>query len=189
MKWPLLLWLMTGIACATVRVVDNAHDEVVLERVACGRRPVAVRYCADRRFAGASRKQNLCGVRRQADDALRRSWNEPLYTIGGRHLINQAITICGGENVFAKLTIPAPSVSIESVLAAAPEVIMGGDDAGSRPPWLDDWRRWPNIPAVRHGNLFGAAGDLLHRPGPRFLDGVTSSARTWKSRVGELHDD
>ena len=99
-------------------------------------------------------------------------WNEPLFTIGGRHLISEAIALCGGQNVFGALTLPAPSVTVEAVVAAAPDVIVGGDDAGNRPPWLDDWRRWPAIPAVREGNLFGAAGDLMHRPGPRFLDGV-----------------
>jgi iron complex transport system substrate-binding protein len=99
-------------------------------------------------------------------------WNEPRYTIGGRHLVSEAIALCGGLNVFAKLTIPAPSVTVEAVIAAAPDVIVGGDDYGKRPPWLDDWKRWPQVPAVRDGNLFGAAGDLLHRPGPRFLEGV-----------------
>ena len=101
-------------------------------------------------------------------------WNEPLYTIGGRHLISEAIGVCGGENVFAALRIPAPSVTVEAVVAAAPDVIVGGDDSGKRPPWLDDWKRWPSIPAVRDGNLYGAAGDLLHRPGPRFVDGVAA---------------
>ncbi|MFO1399298.1 MAG: cobalamin-binding protein [Burkholderiales bacterium] len=99
-------------------------------------------------------------------------WNEPMFTIGGRHLISEAIALCGGENVFGALTMPAPSVTVEAVIAAAPDVIVGGDDAGRRPAWLDDWKRWPAIPAVRDGNLFGAAGDLMHRPGPRFLDGV-----------------
>ncbi len=101
-------------------------------------------------------------------------WNEPMFTIGGKHLITEAIALCGGENVFAALTMPAPSVTVEAVIAAAPDVIVGGDDYGKRPAWLDDWKRWPAIPAVRDGNLFGAAGDLMHRPGPRFLDGVTA---------------
>jgi iron complex transport system substrate-binding protein len=65
-------------------------------------------------------------------------------------------------------------VTVESVVAAAPDVIVGGDDNGKRPAWLDDWRRWTGIPAVRAGNLFGAAGDLLHRPGPRFVEGVAA---------------
>ncbi|MBK9115568.1 MAG: cobalamin-binding protein [Betaproteobacteria bacterium] len=101
-------------------------------------------------------------------------WHEPLYTVGGRHLISEAIATCGGDNVFAALTLPAPSVTVEAVVAARPDVIVGGADDGGRPPWLDAWKRWPAIPAVRDGNLFAADGNLLHRPGPRFLDGVAA---------------
>ena len=101
-------------------------------------------------------------------------WNDPLQTIGGRHLISQAIALCGGLNVFGGLTLPAPTVSAEAVVVAAPEAIIAGSDDGRRPPWLDDWKRWRSVPAVRYANLFVADGDLLHRSGPRFLDGVES---------------
>ncbi len=99
-------------------------------------------------------------------------WNVPLYTVGGRHLITEAIALCGGENVFASLTLPAPLVSIEAVLAAQPEAIVAGADRGERPAWLDDWKRWSSLPAVANGNLFVIDANLLHRAGPRFLDGV-----------------
>ena len=82
--------------------------------------------------------------------------------------------LCGGANVFGALTLPAPTVSFEAVVAAGPEAIIAGSDDGRRPIWLDDWKRWRNVPAVRYGNLFVANGDLLHRPGPRFVDGVES---------------
>ena len=101
-------------------------------------------------------------------------WNDPLQTIGGRHLISQAIALCGGTNVFGAQTLPAPAVSMEAVVAAAPEAIIAGSDDGKRPPWLDDWTRWRGMPAVRYGNLFVADGDLLHRSGPRFVAGVES---------------
>ena len=99
-------------------------------------------------------------------------WNEPLYTIGGKHLITEAIRVCGGENVFASLSLPAPGVSVEAVLAARPEAIVAGADGGVRPAWLDDWKRWAALPAVARGNLYTVDANLLHRPGPRFLDGV-----------------
>jgi iron complex transport system substrate-binding protein len=99
-------------------------------------------------------------------------WNDPLQTVGGRHLISEAITLCGGANVFAALTQPAPTVTLEAVVAAAPEAIFAGSDDGRRPAWLDEWPRWRDMPAVRYGNLFVADGDLLHRSGPRFVDGV-----------------
>jgi iron complex transport system substrate-binding protein len=105
-------------------------------------------------------------------------WNDPLQTIGGRHLISEAIALCGGANVFAALTQPAPAVSLEAVVAAAPEAIIAGSDDGRRPAWLDDWQRWRDVPAVRYGNLFVADGDLLHRSGPRFVAGVEALCAT-----------
>jgi iron complex transport system substrate-binding protein len=99
-------------------------------------------------------------------------WNAPLFTIGRGHLITQAIAACGGENAFASLDVPAPQVSIEAVLAARPEVIVAGADDAVRPAWLDDWRRWPGIPAVRANRLHVVDANRLHRPGPRFVEGV-----------------
>jgi iron complex transport system substrate-binding protein len=99
-------------------------------------------------------------------------WHQPLYTIGGEHLITTAIDLCGGENIFASLQLPAPSVSVEAVLAAAPEAIVAGTDDATRPAWLDAWDSWPSVPAVARGNLFVVDANLLHRPGPRFADGL-----------------
>ena len=99
-------------------------------------------------------------------------WGRPLYTVGGEHLITAAIDMCGGENVFASLALPAPQVSVEAVLAAAPDAIVAGADGAVRPGWLDDWLAWRELPAVARGNLFVVDANLLHRPGPRFADGV-----------------
>src|SRR5207249_77077 len=79
---------------------------------------------------------------------------------------------CGGTNVFAALALPAPTVSVEAVLAAKPEAIIAGADAAVRPGWLDDWKRWPALPAVARDNLLVVDANLLHRDGPRFLDSV-----------------
>ena len=99
-------------------------------------------------------------------------WNQPLYTVGGGHLITAALDLCGGTNIFASLALPAPQVSIEAVLAAGPAAIVAGTDDAVRPAWLDDWSRWKDLPAVKHGNLFVVDANLLHRAGPRFADGV-----------------
>jgi len=99
-------------------------------------------------------------------------WTAPLYTIGGRHLITDAIGVCGADNVFAALTLPAPAVSVEAVLAAKPDAIIAGANGGVRPAWIDEWRRWTELPAVARGHLFTVDADLLHRAGPRFLEGI-----------------
>jgi iron complex transport system substrate-binding protein len=99
-------------------------------------------------------------------------WPRPLYTVGGKHLITAMLGLCGGENVFGRLAAPAPAVGIEDVLAARPEAIVAGTDGAVRPAWLDEWRRWSDIPAVARGNLFVVDANLLHRPGPRFIEGA-----------------
>jgi len=102
----------------------------------------------------------------------------PLFTLGGHHLVSQAIALCGGENVFARLSIPAPEISVEAVLAATPDVIVAGTDDAKRLPWLDSWTRWPALAAVRHHALYTVDANLLHRPGPRFASGVEQLCRT-----------
>jgi len=99
-------------------------------------------------------------------------WGTPLFTVGGHHLISQAITLCGGENVFAALEVAAPVVTEEAVIAARPQVIVAGADNARRPAWLDAWKRWPEIPAVRDGRLRVVDANFLHRAGPRFARGV-----------------
>ncbi len=98
----------------------------------------------------------------------------PLYTIGGRHSLNDAIEICGGRNVFDDLDALAPVVTTEAVLGANPQVITGGvfpfpaDDPGA----LSTWRRWSRIDAVRDNHLYQLDASTMGRPTPRILDGV-----------------
>lgn len=99
-------------------------------------------------------------------------WNAPLMTINGGQLISQVIHLCGGKNVFADLPTLAPQVNLESVLAADPEAIVTSEVGGKPPPWLYDWRRWPQLAAVQQDNLFFVPSDLLQRQGPRILEGA-----------------
>lgn len=99
-------------------------------------------------------------------------WNQPLMTVGGTHIISAAMALCGGRNVFDAVTQPAATVGLEAVLAADPEAIVASGMGESRPDWLDDWQRWPQLTAVKRGNLFFVPPDLLQRHTPRILDGA-----------------
>jgi iron complex transport system substrate-binding protein len=99
-------------------------------------------------------------------------WQQPLTTIGGKQVISTVIRLCGGENVFESLEPLAANVTVESVIAANPEVIIASGMDKSRPEWLDDWRRWTSIAAVPRDNLFFIDPDLMQRHTPRLLDGA-----------------
>ncbi|RDJ99424.1 cobalamin-binding protein [Paraburkholderia lacunae] len=103
-------------------------------------------------------------------------WDQPLMTLNGEHMVSDAIALCGGRNVFAKLEPLVPTVSTEAVLAADPEAIVTAAPGATRPattlPQLDSWRAWPGLKAVANNNLFAIDGDLINRPAPRIALGA-----------------
>ncbi|WQG59903.1 cobalamin-binding protein [Pseudomonas sp. RTB3] len=94
-------------------------------------------------------------------------WNQPLYTVGGGQIISDALAVCGARNVFDDLTLPAPQVSVESVLQRNPEVIVAGDQLQ-----LEAWKVWPQIAAVAQGRLLQVPDKGLERPSGQMVDAV-----------------
>jgi len=99
-------------------------------------------------------------------------WHRPLMTIGGKHLISQLISVCGGQNIFADLDALAAAVDREAVLTANPEVIIASGISKQRPPWLDQWLDWPQLYAVKRKQLYFIPPDLIQRYTPRLLKGA-----------------
>lgn len=97
-------------------------------------------------------------------------WSDPLMTLGGHHVISEAIAVCGGRNVFADLTPIAPRVSAEAVLAADPEVIMTAEPAARPSEALAMWKRFERISAVKRNQLVTLDADRINRHGPRIVD-------------------
>ena len=99
-------------------------------------------------------------------------WDMPIITTGGKGLINDIITLCSGENIFKGISQIAPKVSLEAIVVANPEVIIGSGSGKTRPDWLDKWKRWPRVKAVSKQNLFSINPDLIQRQTPRTLIGA-----------------
>ena len=63
-------------------------------------------------------------------------------------------------------------------MAAAPEVIiLASHGARSGPVEREKWERLASLPAIRSGRLHAVSGDLLHRYGPRMIEGLDQLAR------------
>jgi iron complex transport system substrate-binding protein len=127
-------------------------------------------------------RQGLVALRAQHQDVTRlrvfyQIWNRPLMTVNGEHLINDVITLCGGDNVFAAIDTLTPSVSEEAVLAADPQVIIASGMGKARPEWLDDWLRWPQLTAVKNKQLYVIPPDIIQRATPRLLQGAERMCR------------
>lgn len=99
-------------------------------------------------------------------------WHQPLQTLNGSHLVSDVIALCGGRNVFADAAFLAPKVSLESVFAADPDVIVASGMGSARPEWLDDWRAYPKLNAVRNEALVSVNPDHMQRATARILLGA-----------------
>lgn len=108
----------------------------------------------------------------RAVDVFYQVWDAPLQTLNGEHLISDVIRLCGGRNVFSDATTLAPQVNVEGVIAADPEVIIAGGMGEFSPEWLDDWKPWPAIRAVRNEHLYFINPNHLQRHTSRILLGA-----------------
>lgn len=112
-------------------------------------------------------------------------WEQPLMTVNGVHFISDALRLCGGENIFSALDLLAPTVDLEAVIAADPQVILINTSAGS----MDNWRRWPTVTAARLDNLFAISDDLISRPTSRLLDGMEQLCDILDTARARIHAD
>ena len=93
----------------------------------------------------------------------------PVYSINRQSPISEAITLCGGVNVFADLPTLAAPVSDEAVLAAQPQLVVHGP--GDTAAVTAYWARFAKAARVRP-QLVAIDPDLLARSGPRLVQGV-----------------
>lgn len=106
-------------------------------------------------------------------------WADPVIVPGRDTLITDLIHMAGGASVSAEEPIKWPRLSLEQVVAKAPEVIIVATHSLSQ---VDDaLRRWREqkilLPAFKAERVHAIDGNLVHRPGPRIVDGLEALAR------------
>ena len=106
---------------------------------------------------------------------------KPLFTLGGRHVINEVFGLCGARNLFGDLDTEAASIDLEAVLARDPLVIVIGENGGKnddenggngQADMTTRWQIHSDLRAVACDNIMHVDPALLVRPTPRVLDGA-----------------
>jgi len=97
-------------------------------------------------------------------------WDQPIYTIGGQHVITDALQLCGATNVFAELSTAAPAVTREAAVLRNPDLILVSAPPESAASWIAEWRRIPTLRAVQAGKLVAYADERMDRMGPSLVD-------------------
>ena len=118
-------------------------------------------------------------------------WPNPLITVTDKQIIGNVIQLCGGNNIFAGLSMATPQVGKEAVLTKNPDTIIVSGMNEARPDWLDEWKQWSFLKATTYGNLFFIDPDIIQRHTSRILLGsrrlceILEQARKNISQAGE----
>ena len=100
-------------------------------------------------------------------------WPEPLITVGQASYLNDAVTVCGGENLAGKMAAAYPHFSGETLLMQQPDIIILPDEAHNQ-TFLDR-APWTSLEAVKAKKVFYLPprdADRLSRPTLRLVDGL-----------------
>src|SRR5207247_5646695 len=89
--------------------------------------------------------------------------SQPLMVAGRQTFMDEIVSAAGGINVGRSSGPGYNLFSPEKVIVAAPDVIIGTTDLGSKPGWS-------SIPAVRNHKILSPPPDIFSRPGPRLID-------------------
>lgn len=97
-------------------------------------------------------------------------WRNPLMTVGNSQLISDVISLCGGQNLYNDVDKAIPTVSLESLIARNPQVIVtSGYHSNDLASY---WSQYSIIEAVNKQQFLVLPGDLITRTTPRVLDGA-----------------
>lgn len=101
--------------------------------------------------------------------------HHPLIVAGGGTLQNDLMAIAGAENVAADVGQSWPQLSLEAVVARAPDLIIDaamGTEAGGEQLFSG----LTTVPAVRDGRVVRVQADALFRAGPRVVEAARQLA-------------
>jgi iron complex transport system substrate-binding protein len=132
---------------------------------------------AERAAAGLDAELVQIGAKYRDRKTLRvlyQIWDQPIYTIGGKHVITDALALCGATNVFAELSTAAPAVTREAAVLRDPDLILVSAPPGEGEEWLAQWRKFPALAAVRNGRLLKYNDLRIDRMGPSVIAATAS---------------
>lgn len=102
-------------------------------------------------------------------------WHDPITTAGSESFVADLIELAGGRNIGSEAATPYYTVGSEWIVARNPDTVLTlYMTPGSNAPSVTSRAGWSGIAAVRHGRVYGGLNnDLVLRPGPRVIEGVS----------------
>ncbi|MBA7677878.1 Vitamin B12-binding protein [subsurface metagenome] len=106
-------------------------------------------------------------------------WHDPLMTVGSDTRIHELIEKAGGVNIIQDIE-GYPTISLEAVIQANPQVIIVGSGMGEGADLPFEFAstelRLKDVDARINNRVYEINTDLVGRPGPRIIDGLEQLA-------------
>lgn len=157
---------LTGLGIAVERFNPVRFAEVLesIERLGriTGREPAARARVGAIEAARAEVERAVAGrARPRAVLVLQR---DPLFVVGGGNFIDEMLASAGARNLAGEVGGAYPRISLEWLVAHAPEVIL--DASHDAKPAAEYWSRWSSLPAVEAGRVVSLPSGSATLPGP-----------------------
>jgi len=105
-------------------------------------------------------------------------WDNPPMVIGAGSFLDQLITLGGAYNAFHDLRSASATVSLETIAARDPDVVITiADSNEARLPAFATAREWQTVRAVRERRVLTLPGAVFGRPSPRAAAAVADLRR------------
>lgn len=109
------------------------------------------------------------------------AWDQPPMTLGRGSFLSEIVERAGGRNIFDDLPAPSGTISIEAVVARAPDLVL--TTSTDSVPAVARRPEWRVVPAVREGRFVRVHGSEFNRPGPRTPEAI----RAMRRAIAEAH--
>ena len=103
-------------------------------------------------------------------------WDNPPIVIGAGSYLDELARLAGAANVFHDLGSASAEVSLETLAARDPDVIVVLADSTKAPAFAAK-REWQSVRAVRERRFVYLVGSLFGRPNPRMREAVAEFRR------------
>lgn len=107
-------------------------------------------------------------------------WHDPLMTVGIDTWHHEIIGMVGGKNIIQD-TEGFPTISLEALIEANPQVIIAGSGMGEGADlpfqFVSTEARLEGVDARLNSRVYEINADLMDRPGPRLIDGLEQLAK------------
>ncbi|MFC2014526.1 ABC transporter substrate-binding protein [Chloroflexota bacterium] len=107
-------------------------------------------------------------------------WHEPLMTVGPDTRIHELLEMTGGINIAREMTDGYPTINLEAVIEANPQIIIVGSGMGEGADlpfqFASSELRLKDVDARINDRIYEINTDLVGRPGPRIVDALEQLA-------------